>query len=190
MAADSIRPAAVRTGPAYEAARRESRERLAAAQADRRVDLGDDLALVFESQATVVAALEEELRSQRATDAAAVEAGAEEFGALLAPGGLTATLYVDVADPAALADRIAALRGVAATVVLEVGSVRVAGRCEAGPVLDAGAAHLVFPMAGEQMHDWDAGAPVAVVVDHPAVRRRVALSDAVRGAVGADLPSA
>ena len=34
-------------------------------------------------------------------------------------GELAATLYVDIADPAALADRLAELSGVAATVLVE-----------------------------------------------------------------------
>lgn len=185
-----ISAAEVRTGADYEAVRQQSRDRLAAAQADRRIQLGDDLALVFENRDTALASLEEALRAERTTDAEAVAAAAEAFSALLAPDGhLAATLYLDVADPATLTDRVRTFEGVAEAVFVEVGGVRVPARAEPDGELEAGATHLEFALDESLRRAWTGGAKVAIVVDHPAAHRRVELSAAQRVAVGAELGS-
>lgn len=61
-------PGEVGTGPGYEAERAVTRARLASAAPHRRLDLGGDLVLVFETRETVRAALQERLRADRVTD--------------------------------------------------------------------------------------------------------------------------
>jgi len=85
--------------------------------------------LVIETRESIRAALEEALRAQRVSDPAQVAAQEESF-ARLAPGPdeLAATLYIDIADPAAIADRLTEIVGFAYTVALEVGELRVQAR--------------------------------------------------------------
>jgi hypothetical protein len=177
----------VRTGAAYEAVRSDARARLAESAAQRRVDLGDGLVLVFETRETVRAALEELLRSERIGEAERVAAEAAALGNLL-PGDheLAATLYIDIADPVALAERLAEVRGVASTLFLEVGGGRIGARADPGED-GTGAFRLVFAPDEAQRAALLGGSPVRAVVDHPRCRTSAALTaDQVR-AVVADL---
>jgi len=62
----------VGTGPGYEAQRSATLARLASTAGDRRLDLGGDLVLVFETRETVRTALQELLRAERVTGAGAI----------------------------------------------------------------------------------------------------------------------
>ena len=188
MSAERFALGEVRTGPAYEAARLAERARLAATAGARRVRLADDLVLVFETRERVRAALEESLRYDRVAGDDRIAAEAAAFAELAGgPHTLAAILYVDLADPVELAERVAALAGVAAAVYLEAGGTRVAAH--AGPEPGDGAVHLRFePGPAERVALLDAGeGEVMAGVDHQACRARVALSaDQVR-ALTADL---
>ena len=177
----------VRTGPAYEDERLSELARLAAAGSDRRIALGDDLVLVFESPATVRAALEEQLRAERAADGERVAGEAAAFGALLGEAHeLAATLYVEVADPLALSDRLAEIAGVAQAVVLEVGGRRTVGRADEEDA-GSGAFHLLFALDSGQREALAAGLPVSVRIDHPACRVTATLAGGQVMAIGAAL---
>jgi hypothetical protein len=177
----------VRTGSAYEAERAATLARLAAAAGDRRVDLGGNLVLVFESTETVRTALQELLRAERVSDADQVATEAAALAGLA--GGdqeLVATLYIEVADPVALADRLGALPGIADAVVLEVQGSRVPG--ESGGAEGApGAFHLRFAPGSDQRRALLDGADVSVIVDHPGCRATVALSSQQVRAIAAGL---
>lgn len=181
-------PGKVRTGPAYEADRVPARARLAAAAPPRRIALGADLVLVFEPAEVVRMALEESLRAERATDPERVATEAAAFAELL--GGdqvLAATLYVDVADPVALADRLTELNGVESAVSLELAGRRLNGRADSGDS-GTGAFHLLFDVDDEQRTSLLRGAPASVRVDHPACRAVATLNADQLLAIGADLP--
>jgi hypothetical protein len=177
VSSDGFGRADVRVGAAYEAERGESRSRLAAASAARRVELGEGLVLVLETRESVRAALEETLRSQRVADPEEVDAEMAVFAALL-PGDdeLVATLYLDVADPAALADRLGELAGIAAALSMELGQARVTARLSAADA-EGGAARVVFPLGAAGAAHLLSGAPVVLALDHPQVRARVTLDE-------------
>jgi hypothetical protein len=177
----------VRTGAAYEADRHPTRLRLAASAGDRRVELGGGLVLVFETVDVIRTALEELLRAERVSDPARIEAEAAAFGDLAGgPGALAAVLFVDVADPVALSDRLAELPGIAECVFLDIGGRRVTARADPGGD-DAGAFHLLFDLdAGARAALLDGGS-LTVAVDHPACRAGVPLSAEQVRAATADL---
>ncbi len=178
---------AVRTGPAYESERRADLARLAAAASERRVSLGTDLVIVFETPQTVRAALEESLRTERDADGERVAGEAAAFAELLGDEHeLAATMYVDVADPVALADRLAELAGVEQTVSLEVGGSRAVARSDPGDA-GSGAFHLVFQLGAEQREALAAGLPVSIEVEHPACRAMATLTAGQGLSIGADL---
>jgi Protein of unknown function (DUF3501) len=171
----------------YEADRAPTRARLAAAADERRISLGVDLVLVFETAETVRTALEESLRAERATEPDRVGAETAALAQLLGgEGALTATLYVDVADPVALSERLGELGGVEETVALEVAGRRVTATSAAGDG-GTGAFHLVFELDGEQRAGLLGGAPGSVRVDHPAHRAVATLNADQLLAIGADL---
>jgi hypothetical protein len=178
----------VRTGPAYEADRVPARARLAAATPERRVSLGPDLVLVFETRETVRVALEELLRAERAGEAGRVAAEAAAFAELLGgDGDLAATLYVDVADPVALSERLGELNGVENAVFLLAGERSARASSDPGDG-GTGAFHLLFELDEVQRASWFAGVSVSVRVDHPACRAVAALNADQLLAIGADLP--
>jgi len=91
-------------GAEYERARAGARAEAIELRRRRRVHVGDLVSLVFENRQTLRAAAEESLRAERAEDPAAAAEEARRFTALLPePGGLAASLYVDLADASELA---------------------------------------------------------------------------------------
>jgi hypothetical protein len=184
---EPIPGAEVRTGPVYEVERGEARARLAATAEQRRVRLGADLVLVFETRESVRMALEELLRAERAGEGDRVEAETAAFAELL--GGehdLAATLYVDVADPVALAERLGELIGIEGAMYLDVAGRRTAARSDAGEA-GCGAFHLIFALDADQRSSLGDGAAVSVGADHPACRLQATLSADQVLAIGTDL---
>jgi hypothetical protein len=179
--------AEVRTGAAYEADRAAGRSRLAEAATDRRVRLGPDLVLVFETRDIVRASLEELLRAERIIDEQRIAAETGAFADLVAGDHeLGATLYLDIADPAALADRLAELGDLSSAVLLDLSGAPVTARSD-GAEAGAGAWHLVFALDDDQRRGLLEGAPVVVVVDHPRLRATAVLDADQVLAVAADL---
>lgn len=177
----------VRTGARYEAERSAVRARLASTAGLRRLDLDDGLALVFETRETVRTALEELLRAERTADPAGIAAEAPAFSELL--GGesdLVATLYLDVADPVALAERLVELPGIAAAVSLGIGVDRVPATPDMADGV-SGAFALRFPLEAAQRSALLDGAAVTVTVDHPGCRARVTLGVEQVRAIAVDL---
>jgi len=183
-------PEEIRAGTAYETVRGDERSRIAALQRYRRVSLGRVLSLVFQNRETLTAALEEMLRTQRSAEPDRVAAGVAAFNAMLPDDPvLGATLYVDVADPAELAQAIADLGGIERSVYLDIGGERVGGLPDVGEAEDeaAGAWHISFPLGDPHRDAWSTGAEIAVGVEHPAYSARVVLGEEQRRAIGADL---
>lgn len=186
-----IPPSDVRVGDAYERVRAEQRAMLVERQRDRRVAIGDSLALVFENRLTLQASLEELLRTERTADPERVAAGAAAYSDVLpAEGDLAATLYVEAADPAELAQAVADLAGIAAGVFLEIGGERVGARAEvedSSEAEPAAACGVSFRLEDRLRAAWLGGTSVVVGVEHPACSARTQLTEEQRRAIGADL---
>jgi hypothetical protein len=184
---DGVAPGEVSTGSEYEAERATRRERLASTAGLRRVELGGDLVLVFQTRETVRTALEEMLRSERVVDPERIAIESAAFAELL--GGedeVVATLFVDAADPVALGDRLGELPGIAGTVSLSVEGSRVPARPEAADGTP-GAFRLRFAMGRDQRTAVLDGAEVTAIVDHTSFRASATLSAEQVGAITADL---
>jgi hypothetical protein len=184
---DGFAPGEVSTGSEYEGVRATRRARLASTAGLRRVELGGDLVLVFQTRETVRTALEELLRSERIVDPERIAIESAAFAELLGDEDeVVATLYVDAADPVALADRLGELPGIAGTVSLSVEGSRVPARPEAADGT-SGAFRLRFAMGSDQRTALLGGAAVSAIVDHPNFRGSAALSAEQVGAISADL---
>lgn len=186
-----LRVTDIRPPSVYEAVRTEARRRLIELKRPRRVALGETLTLVFENRETVRGVVEELLRAERIEDRGRIAEEVEIFNALIpGDGELSATLFLEITDPAELADRLGELRGIEAAVHLEVDGERVARAHEPGRTRadrTSSVHYLRFRLSPQQRAAWLRGAEVALVADHPAYRARTVLSEEQRLALAADL---
>ena len=148
------------------------------------MQLGDQLALVFEGEDTLAAAAE--LASGRGTAGGPGGGVAEAVRALKPEGlGLLAMLYLEAAQAGELARVSAATAGVERELYLDVAGSRVTGT----PLHDADepAAWAVwFSLDEGQRVSWLEGADVAVGADHGGVPR-VQLTPEQRRVIASDL---
>lgn len=182
-----IRPPAV-----YEPVRADARRRVIELKRERRVLLGDLLSLVFENRDTVRSVVEEVCRAERIDDPERIREELDVFNELIpAERELCATLFVEITDPAELATRLNALRGIEEAVHIEIGGVRIAQRHERGRSRDdrTGSVHyLRFALDDAQRAAFlDGASEIAVVADHPAYAVRAVLDERQRMALSADL---
>jgi Protein of unknown function (DUF3501) len=186
---EPILPDEVRLGDAYEQPRAEQRAMLVDQQRERRVPIGDSLSLVFENRRTLLASLEEMLRTERTDDPERAAAGAAAYNDVLPAGGdLAATLYVEAADPAELAKAVDDLAGIQGSLFLEIGGDRVSAEPDDSSSEEPAAAwHVAFSLDDRHREAWLGGADVIAAVEHPACSARTQLSEEQRRAIGADL---
>ena len=186
LAATDVRPPAV-----YEPQRAEARRQVIELKRHRRVALGPLVSLVFENRETVRAVVEELLRAERIEDPQRIAEEVAVFNELIpGDGELSATMFLEVTDPAELAQRLGELRGLEAAVHLEVDGERVAGAHEEGRSREDRTStvhYLRFHLSDEQRSAFLRGAEVAVVAEHRALGVRTVLSEDQRMALAGDL---
>lgn len=184
---DDIRPPA-----RYEPVRADARRRVIELKRHRRVQLGGLLSLVFENRETVRGVVEELLRAERIEEPERISEELAVFNELI-PGDreLSATLFIEITDPAELATRLNELRGVEGAVHLEIGGERVDRIHEQGRSREdrtSSVHYLRFRLQDSQRAAFlSGGFEVALAVDHPAIQARAVLSEDQRMALSADL---
>ncbi|MBD3337084.1 MAG: DUF3501 family protein [Candidatus Eisenbacteria bacterium] len=179
----------------YEAEREERRRRMIQLRARRRVTLGDGLSLVFENRETVLHQLHELIRAERLTDPEAIAREVEIYNGLLPPaGGLAATLFIELRDPAQMQEDLARFRGLAAGDQLWLdlgGERRVAARFDAAE--DAGRKpasvyYLRFPLEdADRALLADENREAHLESTHSALQARAALAPETRRELIQDL---
>jgi Protein of unknown function (DUF3501) len=180
----------VRVGDAYETVRGDERRRVAELKRFRRVRLGDGLALVFENRETIRSTVEEALRTERIEEPERVADELAAFNAVVpAPGELAAALFLEVADPADINAAVMRFNGIEHTVFIEVAGTRTRGvPDEVFPPGESAVAHyLRFRLDPEQREAILRGSVVVAGSDHPTCAVTVALDEAQRQAIAADL---
>jgi Protein of unknown function (DUF3501) len=186
LAVEEVRPPAL-----YEPVRPEALRRDLELRAPRMVALGDLLTVLFENRRTVATALEEQLRAGQVEEPERIAGEVATFNALI-PGEreLSATVYCEIDDAAALGRRLRELPGVTGAVHVEVDGAR-AERVEASlhgfPTGSEPVQHLRFRLTEEQCAAVERGAEVVVCCDHPAHRVRTVLGEEQRRALAEDL---
>jgi Protein of unknown function (DUF3501) len=181
----------VRPPAAYEPVRAEARRQVIELKRHRRVTLGPLVSLVFENRETVRGVVEELLRAERIEDPERIAEELEVFNELI-PGDreLSATVFLEITDPAELAIRLGELQGIEAAVHLEVDGERVDQLHEEGRSREdrtSSVHYLRFRLNDEQRRAFLGGAEVAVVAEHPSLHARAALTEDQRMALGGDL---
>jgi hypothetical protein len=163
---------------------------------ERRVQVGDMVAVEFENADTLRYQAQEMLYVERVTDAAAAEQEIAAYQRLLpTEHSLTATLLIEIADPDRVRSELARLHGLHDRVRLEIGGEVCPGvdvpPPDEGPADHTFSVHFLrFDLSPGAVDGLCGDAPARVVVDHPEYAAGTDLSPATRAQLVADLAAA
>lgn len=180
-------------GPAlYAGFRDDLRARVIAHKRDRRVVVGDRVSLVFEDRTTLIFQIEEILRAEGITEPSKIDDEIEVYNPLLpTPESLSATLFLELPPDADARAELGRLIGLDEHVVLHIGehAVRAAfepGRSDGERI--SAVQYLRFPLPpAARAALATAGTALALEIDHPSYRHRVALGEPSRASLARDL---
>jgi len=171
----------------YGEVRETIRRRVIAHKRPRRVAVGDRLSLVFEDRATVWYQTQEMLWVERVTDLDAIREELEVYNQLLpGEGDLAATLLIELREQERIREEFRRLVGLDRHLALLVGERRIPAVFEDGRQTEekiSAVQYVRFPLDGAAREGLAAGAPLAIVVDHPNYVATAALDDAARTAI-------
>jgi len=153
----------------------------------RRIALGDIITIVFENAATMRFQIQEMARAERMLRDEQIENELATYNDLVPETGeLSATLFIEINDDAALRYWLPRLTKIQDYVHIEVGGERVSGREEdlerltREETITTTVHYLEFgPFTAEQQRAFGEG-PVRIVIDHPEYQADVTLTDEQR----------
>lgn len=179
-------------GPAlYGPIRDDYRHRVIAMKRPRRVLIGDRVSLVFENRHTLSLQIEEICRAENLIRDDQIQDEIAVYNQLMpTESSLSATLFIELppdADPyAALKDLV----GLDEHVVLHIGPHAIRAAFEPGRSTDdkiSAVQYTRYPLSPEARAALEApGTAIAVEIDHPNYRHRVACPEATRASLAAD----
>ncbi|HZR79804.1 MAG TPA: DUF3501 family protein [Candidatus Binatia bacterium] len=176
----------------YASVRGDFRRRIVELKRDRRVAVGDEVTLVFENFDTVLFQIQEMLHVERISDIDKIREECDVYNALL-PGDreLSATLFIEITDPAQISDKLNRLVGIDEHVSLVIGDRRIPARFEAGRSREdkiSAVQYVRFPLDEAAARLLAApGTTVRVAIDHPAYRAEATLAESQRASLAVDL---
>ena len=179
-------------GPAlYGPIRDDLRQRVIELKRPRRIVLGDRVALVFENRHTLTLQIEEMCRAESLTRDDQIEAEIEVYNELMPThDSLSATLFIELpqdADPYAALNQLV---GLDEHVVLHIGPHAIRAAFEPGRSTSdriSAVQYTRYPLAPEARAALAVpGTPLAVEIDHPNYRHRVAGSEQFRASLAGD----
>ncbi|MGH9017292.1 MAG: DUF3501 family protein, partial [Acidimicrobiales bacterium] len=179
----------------YERGRQAYRQRIIDLKRRRRVAVGPLVTLVFENRETMRFQVQEMARAEKMVSDAQVQTELDVYNALLpTPEELSATMFIELTDDAALREWLPKLVGIERHLELRFPGGDVArARPEATheealtrPTMTASVHYLRFPVTAAQRSRLRAG-PVAVAVTHDAYRHATELSGETRQELWGDL---
>lgn len=179
-------------GPAlYGPIRDDYRKRVIELKRPRRVLIGDRVSLVFENRHTISVQIEEICRAENLTREDQIESEIAVYNELMpTETSLSATLFIELPHEA---DPYAALKnlvGLDEHVVLHIGEHAIRAAFEPGRSTDdkiSAVQYTRYPLSPEARAALQTpGTPVAVEIDHPNYRHRVACPEATRASLAAD----
>ena len=175
----------------YEKIREHFRRRVIESKKPRRIELGDELSIVFENHDTMLMQVQEMLRTERITNEKGVLHELETYNELVpADGELSATLYIEIADLAKGEELLMRLCAIEEHVTFEIGGVACRATFEEGR-RDRGRAaavqYLKFPLGAEGLAALKEKKTGAIVFDHPAFSRRFPLGPATIASLAEDV---
>lgn len=163
--------------------RDELRPRILEMKVPRRVHIGPHLTLLFENAELVRYQVQEMMRAERIVREADIEHELATYNELLGDAGeLGATMLIEIDDPAERAEKLRAWLGLQGAVYLSIGSRRVYASFDPRQVGDerlSAVQYVKFDVGGQ--------VPERAGCDLPAYTHEVALTEAQRAALAADL---
>lgn len=179
-------------GPAlYGPIRDDYRKRVIELKRPRRVLIGDRVSLVFENRHTLSLQIEEMLRAESLTREDQIEAEIAVYNELMpTESSLSATLFVELPGDADPYIALKQLVGLDEHVVLHIGPHAIRAAFEPGRSTEdriSAVQYTRYPLTrGARAALETPGTEVAVEIDHPNYRHRVACPEATRASLAAD----
>jgi len=179
-------------GPSlYGPIRDDYRKRVIELKRPRRVLIGDRVSLVFENRHTISVQIEEICRVENLTRDDQIEAEIAVYNELMpTETSLSATLFIELPPEADAYVALKELVGLDEHVVLHIGPHAIRAQFEPGrSTADRISAvqYTRYPLSPEARAALQVpGTPVAVEIDHPNYRHRVACPEATRASLAAD----
>jgi hypothetical protein len=179
-------------GPAlYGPIRDDYRRRVIALKRPRRIVIGDRVALMFENRHTLTLQIEEILRAENLTRDDQIEAEIAVYNEMMpSETSLSATLFIELPPEEDPYVALKNLVGLDEHVVLHVGPHAIRAAFEPGRSTDdkiSAVQYTRYPLTLEARAALETpGTPIAVEIDHPNYRHRVACSEATRASLAAD----
>jgi hypothetical protein len=178
----------------YERERVTFRQRIINLKQWRRISVGDRITLVFENRDTVLFQIQEMVRAERILAPERIREEVESYNEQIpGTGELSATLLIEVTDPATVKEVLDGLKGIdrGATVALRVGTRFLYGAFEQGRSKEdkISAVHYVrFRVPEPVMAEMrNLQIPMEIVIDHPNYQANAKVPEATRFSLLNDL---
>jgi hypothetical protein len=181
----------------YEQIREQFRARVIADKRSRRLQVADDISVIFENHDTVLFQIQEMLRTERITKEASVQHELDTYNELIpARGELSATMFVEIPDRVLRDGRLSELVGLEGRIALEIDGVEIRARNETRGVIPdrTTAVHYIkFPLGTELGRKLVEAAragregTVCFKLDHPRLQVKKALPLAAVKSLAEDL---
>ena len=173
--------------PTYEREREAFRDHVIALKRRRRVAVGPLVTLLFENRDTIRFQIQEMARVERLATDAAIESELDAYNPLIPePGGLSATLFIELTADELLREWLPKLLGIESSVVIRVGGTDGASiRCfpEAGHAaqltrddITSSVHYIQWTLKPDEIALFGTG-PVEISVDHREYAHSVTLSE-------------
>lgn len=179
-------------GPAlYSPIRDDYRNRVIALKRPRRVLVGDRVSLVFENRHTLTLQIEEMCRAENLVRDDQIEAEVAVYNEMMPTAdSLSATLFIELPPDADPYVALKQLVGLDEHVLLHIGPHAIRAAFEPGRSTEdriSAVQYTRYPLTAEARAALMApGTPVAVEIDHPNYRYRVACGEDTRASLAAD----
>ena len=179
-------------GPAlYAPIRDDYRNRIIELKKPRRVIVGDRVEIVFDNRLTLTYQIEEICRLENLTRDDQIQAEIDQTNQLMpTEDSLAATLFVPLPPDEDARVALRSLVGLDEHVVLHVGPHAIRAAFEPGRSTEdriSAVQYLRFPLAADAKSALrTAGTPLALEIDHPSYRHRVACGEELRASLAAD----
>jgi hypothetical protein len=179
-------------GPAmYAQIRDDYRRRVIELKEPRRVIVGDRVEVVFDNRHTLTMQIEEILRLENLTREDQIASEIEQANQLMpTEDSLAATLFIPLPDEEDPKVALKALVGLDEHVIFHIGNHAIRAASEPGRSTEdkiSAVQYLRFPLSPEARAALRTpGTPVALEIDHPNYRHKIACSDQLRASLAAD----
>jgi hypothetical protein len=176
---------------AYENVRQEFRQKIIELKKKRRIAVGEKISLVFENRDTVIFQIQEMLRAERIADLDKIREEITVYNELIpAPGGLSATLFIEIEDQTYLRQDLLKFLGIDEAVFLKVAGGSIRARFEEGRSKEdkiSAVQYVRFQFGEKERQAFVAGEPAELTVDHPNYRATTLLGADAQRTLAADL---